>query len=107
MSRCPLVMIEWQDSAQPVAEWSYLAGWDAPSVVNCVSVGWLIHDGEVKALAPNMGDLGSENAQVSGVIRIPACCITRMVELDEPDLTSPSSRPAKARKRRGAWRRGP
>lgn len=86
-NECPLVFIEWEDSARPVAAWSYLADFETPSAVRCVSVGWLIHDGsDVKALAPNMGELGNTEAlQVSGVIRIPARCVTRLVRLEEPD----------------------
>ncbi len=85
--KCPLVFIEWEDSARPVAAWTYLADFEAPSAVKCVSVGWLVHDGtEVKALAPNMGELGDiEAVQVSGVIRIPARSITKLVRLVEPD----------------------
>jgi len=73
-----LVLIEWEDSAQPVPGWSWLDETTWESVVLCKSVGWLIHDGEdVKALAPNLGDMGSDT-QVSGVIRIPTRCITRI-----------------------------
>lgn len=88
-NKCPLVLVEWEDSGQPAPSWTYLADFEAPSIVKCVSVGWLIHDGEdVKALAPNMGELGNTKAlQVSGVIRIPARCVTRLVQLDEPVLT--------------------
>jgi hypothetical protein len=82
---CRLVMIDWEDSAQPSPSWEHLASFEPPSAVRCSSVGWLIHDGhDVKALAPNMGAIGNENVQVSGVIRIPARCIVRVVELDEP-----------------------
>lgn len=83
--KCPLVMVEWEDSALPIPGWTYLADVPKPAIVHCVSVGWLIHDGRhVKALAPNMGDIGAETMQVSGVIRIPARCIVRIVKLDEP-----------------------
>ena len=98
--RCPLVLVEWEDSAQPVPNWAYLADLDEASAVVCASVGWLVHDGEtVKVLAPNMGHLNEKSSvQVSGVIRIPARCIVNVVLLDEPPVTSassdPSSRPA-------------
>jgi hypothetical protein len=102
-------MIEWEDSAQPIPGWMYLASFEAPSIVRCASVGWLIHDGaDVKALAPNISDLASENsAQISGVIRIPARCVVRVVELDEPELATyacpgPSSRPGSGRNRQGS-----
>ena len=63
MKDCPLVMIEWEDSAQPLPNWRYLADFEADGAVLCTSVGWLIHDGEdVKALAPNMGGSGQKAA---------------------------------------------
>ncbi len=72
-----LVLIEWEDSAQPVPSWQWLSAYEEPYIVKCRSVGWLIHDGErVKALAPNLGTLDDEDAQVSGVIRIPAKAVT-------------------------------
>lgn len=101
---CRLVMIEWVDSAQPSASWEFLSDFSDPEIVKCASVGWLIHDGEeVKALAQNMGHIGGDSVQVSGVIRIPARCVVRTVDLPEPEIISsssdpdPSSRPAKAR----------
>ena len=85
---CQLVMMEWVDSAQPSSEWQRLSEYKNPEIVRCVSVGWLIYDGdEVKALAQNMGDVGQESMQVSGIIRIPARCVVRTVELPEPEVT--------------------
>lgn len=82
MKSPPLVLVEWEDSAQPTATWQYLAELDPPEVVRCQSVGFLIYDGDdVKALAPNVGDLGGEHAQASGVMRIPARCVTRIRRL--------------------------
>ena len=90
MADCPLVLVEWEDSAQPVSSWSFLADFEADHAVLCTSVGWLIHDGEdVKALAPNMGGLRTNGSvQVSGVIRIPARCIVKVTPLDEPCLSA-------------------
>lgn len=81
----PLVLIEWEDSTQPIAKWTYLADFKCTNAVKCASVGWLVHDGkDVKALAPNMGDLGDEDSvQASGIIRIPSRCIGRIVNLKE------------------------
>ena len=88
-SACPLVMVHWVDSAQPISAWSFLAQAGFGSVVQCVSVGWLIHDDDdVKALAPNMGDIGTASVQVSGVIRIPTGSITGMTELAESSISS-------------------
>lgn len=85
---CPLVMVEWEDSAQPIPSWSYLASFDAPGIIICASVGWMIRDDdEMKALAPNMGALNDENSvQVSGVIQIPTRCVRRITPLHEPVL---------------------
>ena len=45
----------------------------------------MIYDGEdVKALAPNMGDLDSEdNIQACGIIRIPTRAVVRIVPVAE------------------------
>lgn len=87
---CPLVLIEWEDSAQPIPSWSYLATFEAPGTIHCVSVGWLIRDDEeMKALAPNMGAIDDENSmQVSGVIQIPTRCVVKVSQLNEPEIAS-------------------
>jgi hypothetical protein len=81
-------MIEWEDSAQPIPSWSYLASFAAPGIVRCASVGWLVQDDpQIKALAPNMGGLDNENSvQISGVIQIPTRCVRRITPLAEPQL---------------------
>jgi hypothetical protein len=78
-------MVEWLDSRRPSGGWEWLSQYQSADACRCVSVGWLIHDGpDTKAVAPNIADFeDDENAQVSGVIHIPACAITRMVDLDE------------------------
>ena len=82
---CPLVLIEWEDSAQPIPNWSYLATFEAPGTIRCASVGWLIRDdAEMKALAPNMGAIDDENSmQVSGIIPIPTRCVVCVSPLGE------------------------
>lgn len=88
MEQRELVLIEWEDSTQPEASWTWLDVEPPDGVVRCQSVGWLILDAEgVKALAPNYGDLAG-HIQVSGVIRIPARSITRMTRLT-PALLAP------------------
>ena len=82
MDECPLVMIEWEDSRQPEPNWSLLSSFAPGDAVRCISAGWMIHDGkDVKVLAPNMGDIGDEDVQVSGVIRIPARCILKITKI--------------------------
>jgi hypothetical protein len=54
-------------------------------------VGWLIHDGkDVKALAPNMADIGDEeeDMQALGIIHIPAPAVKRIVALTEVTSSS-------------------
>ena len=77
-----LVIIEWEDSSQPVSAWQFSDD-VRPSVVKIASVGWLIKDGKrVKALAPNVGGLdGKCAAQVSGVIAIPSRCVIAIRDL--------------------------
>jgi hypothetical protein len=93
-SDCPLVLIEWVDSARPAPAWQLLTDFECDGVVHCASVGWLIHDGEdVKALAPNMGAMNMpDSLQVSGVIRIPTSCTTRQIRLKETREGAISSR---------------
>jgi len=87
MSTCKvkLVIVEWLDSTQPISSWQHLSDYKASEPISCVSVGFLIHDGiDVKALAPNMGDVSSKvNMQVSGIIHIPAKSILNITELIE------------------------
>lgn len=82
---CPLVMIEWVDSAQPQPCWKFLEDIETPSSIHCVSVGWMVVDGkENKSLAPNMGNINDPSSmQVSGVITIPTRCITKITPLQE------------------------
>jgi hypothetical protein len=78
----PLVLVEWEDSARPDAEWRHLADVSFSEVVECQSVGFLLSKGEqTTALAPNIAEIGSEHAQASGIIRIPTRCITKIRRL--------------------------
>lgn len=82
-------MVEWEDSAQPIPSWSYLASFEANGTIRCASVGWLIRDDkQMKALAPNIGAVDDENSvQISGVIQIPTRCVIKLTRLREPNLT--------------------
>jgi hypothetical protein len=79
-----LMLIEWEDSAQPLPAWRFLD--DAPPLeaVKCMSVGWEVGRANgVLMLAPNLGDASSGSPQASGFIRIPESCIKRRVRLRE------------------------
>lgn len=79
-----LLLVEWEDSAQPLPAWRFLD--DAPPLeaIQCVSVGWVVGKANgVLMLAPNIGDAGSGSAQASGFIRIPLSCVKRTARLKE------------------------
>lgn len=84
---CPLVLIEWEDSARPIPEWRYLSDFKNSGPVKCASVGWLLYDGDdKKVLAPNMGEIEDEhNIQACGVIQIPSRSVTRIHRVEEVD----------------------
>ena len=74
-----LVRVDWEDSARPIGAWQWVDDYAVPETVPCVSVGFLIADTEAAvAIAPNLGDVGRERLQASGIIRIPRCSIKRM-----------------------------
>jgi len=80
-----LVLVEWEDSKQPVAAWQFLSDVGNAKPCNCVSVRYLVsEENGVKVLAPNLADINSEDdTQVSGLITIPESCIKRVADLNE------------------------
>lgn len=85
-----LVAIEWVDSRQPIPPWQFLEDFVPQEPVKIFSVGFIVHGGEVDegeeesdvvALAPNVGNLGSDEAQISGVIHIPRGSIVEITSL--------------------------
>ena len=76
-----LVRVEWEDSARPIPAWQWIDDYSLPETVLCVSVGYLIADTkQAIAVAPNLGDLGRERVQASGIIRIPRSAIRQLSE---------------------------
>ena len=77
-----LVIVEWEDSARPTAEWQWLDNLGAPEAIQCISVGYLVAKTKhALSLAPNLGDIGQANIQASGVIQIPAGAVRKMITL--------------------------
>ena len=80
-----LVLVEWEDSAQPTPSWMFLD--DAPDleIIKCMSVGWIINENDnVLMIAPNIGDYESGGgAQGSAFIRIPKSAIIKTASLQE------------------------
>lgn len=80
----PLVLLEWEDSAQPLPAWRFLSDPPEATVVLCRSVGWIVAEtADVLMLAPNLGDYSSDDPQASGFMRIPTRCVTRRARLVE------------------------
>ena len=80
-----LVKIEWVDSRSTTNKWERLDDLDYMNACQCVSVGFLVKDeADFKMLVPNLADTDDDSdIQVSAVIVIPTCSITRMVSLAE------------------------
>lgn len=75
-----LVIVEWEDSGQPIPAWQWIDDYKVPKSVACLSVGYIIAETELAiALAPNLGDVHRPRAQASGIIHIPrrAICSIR------------------------------
>jgi hypothetical protein len=87
---CPLVIIRWQDSAQPIPAWRHLSQLPATRAIECATVGWLLKDdADVKVLCQSVGDLDSpQNAQASGIMTIPTRCVISIERLTEDGLIS-------------------
>ena len=77
-----LVAVEWVDSAQPISAWQWADAYEMPQIVVCISVGYLIAETEdAIALAPNLGDIGRERVQASGIIRLPRTAVRKISQL--------------------------
>lgn len=85
-----MVLIEWEDSSQAAPQWQWLSNAEAPPILTCKSLGFLIRDNKKeKALAISVASApGGDAEQASGIISIP----TRSVVSIEK-ITSSSRRP--------------
>ena len=93
MQDCPLVIIRWQDSAQPISAWRHLSQLPVTRAIECATVGWLLKDDDdVKVVCQSIGDLDSpQNAQASGIMTIPARCVISIERLTEEEEVVTSS----------------
>lgn len=92
-SGCPLVIITWEDSRQPVPSWTRLTELPDGRPVQCATVGWLLRNGDdAKVIAQSMGDIDSEeHVQASGIMVIPARCVIKVEMLVEECASTTSS----------------
>jgi hypothetical protein len=78
MSDWPLVLLEWEDSSQPVARWYQMDEINLATVVVSRTVGFLVRDDDqMKAVAHSVA-----NGLATGLIKIPSRAVTRMVRLE-------------------------
>lgn len=77
-----LLKVEWLDSHMPSSGWKPMDNMDTPVDMPIVTVGFLISQTKTMIrLAASVGDFGTENEQVTGIISIPKCCILRKKEI--------------------------
>jgi hypothetical protein len=90
---CPLVIIRWQDSAQPLPSWQYLSALPRTRPIECATVGWLLKDDDdIKVICQSVGDLDNpKNAQASGIMTIPARCVLSIEKLTEEAVLTSSA----------------
>ena len=90
---CPLVIIRWQDSAQPLPSWQYLSALPLTRPIECATVGWLLKDDDdIKVICQSVGDLDNpKNAQASGIMTIPARCVLSIERLTEEEVITSSA----------------
>lgn len=94
MSQKPII-IEWNDSLQPVTGWHMMDDLPTLDVAKCKTVGWLVAENDSALMvAQNIADPESAQMQAGGLMRIPKCCVTSCADL--------FSRPETARKRRAS-----
>lgn len=89
------ILIEWNDSLQPVTGWHMIDDLPTLDVAKCQTVGWLVEENATALMvAQNIADPASDQMQAGGLMRIPKCCVTSCADL--------SSRPETARTRRAS-----
>ena len=96
---CPLVLIRWEDSAQPVPRWQHLSELSLPDVVECATTFTLsLSPISQPTVAQSIGGINADdNVQASGVMAIPARCVISIEPLEEVEpLSGPSSCPVPA-----------
>jgi hypothetical protein len=82
-----LVLVEWEDSLQPVSAWHIMDDLPVLEVAHCKTVGWLVaENGEAVMVAQSSADLKSTDAQAGGFMRIPKSCIKRVSVLSCPSF---------------------
>lgn len=78
----PLVKVTWIDSCEPYTGWQHIASLKPPDSIECISVGFLVDDGErTKTIAPHITHPADEHAQGCGIIVIPTKAVLLLERL--------------------------
>ena len=103
ISKKPIVLVIWEDSAQPTGAWQWMDEIPPPVAVICHTVGHLVAESiAAVSLACSLGDVGMDRLQANGVMRIPRSAIRSIVRLSisssraaprEPSLMRPAVSP--------------
>jgi hypothetical protein len=82
----PLVKITWVDSCEPYTGWQHIASLKPPDSIECVSVGFLVNDGEqTKTIVPHTTCPQDEHTQGCGIIVIPTTAVISIKRLTISD----------------------
>jgi hypothetical protein len=80
-AKYPMVLIEWLDSRQPSTGWQFVENMEIPMPCKCLSVGWLLAEGENQTvIAAHRNDMDQDD-QVMGVMVIPSCSVLKKTPL--------------------------
>jgi hypothetical protein len=92
----PLVRVRWVDSSSPRVGWVRLSEWEGVGSLDCVSVGYLIHEDErQKTLAPHLAyPDDAEQCQGNGIIVIPLGAIVSVEALISSRNVAPPPHPS-------------
>lgn len=76
MKKFSLIEIYWEDCRSPAAGWEFLGMAKLPKTCKCRTVGYLIKKTKSRiVVAQNVGDLKSQDPQMSCLTTIPTRCI--------------------------------
>ncbi|AGA64466.1 hypothetical protein B488_04740 [Liberibacter crescens BT-1] len=83
-----LVLVEWEDSCQPISDWVLFSEKMGIDVAEVKSVGWLLKYTErTVVLVPNVGNSKKDNAQGSGVIHIPMSAVIKVSAIADKEAS--------------------
>lgn len=80
----PLVKVIWEDSRTPYDGWTMASDTQQDLFLECVSVGYLVHDSVSQiVLAPHIAIWCEDDPETCGVMVIPQRAILDVIDLEE------------------------